>query len=284
MNRLLKAEKKIRNKENKQGLAPYSVKTFEKALLSSPNSSYLWVKYAAYVLEGFGADKAREIFEAAVEKVDSTEEREKLNVYLAWMNFENHFGTEETFLKATSKALNVNSIESVLRHKALKHLQKGQMEDCEEAFKYLCKKFAKNLRNWEDLLKFYLVDLKNEDKFEECLKRGLQVHRDSVELRKKVASLYYEIGESEKGKTLFENLVSEKPKRSDLWTVYIQLEEKKAGGVEVVRDLYERVMYSKLSPKTFKTIAKKYYEFELRNNNQEKANEIANRFNIMIDP
>lgn len=283
MSKLLKAEKKIRNKENKQSQAPHSIKTYEKVLLSSPNSSYLWVKYAAFVLDSFGLERSREVFETAIKRIAPTEEREKLNIYLAWMNLENAFGNEESFLKATSKALNTNDIEVVLRHKAFKHLQKENFEDCEESLKYLCKKFGKNLKNWEDLLRFYLVNLKDEEKFEECLRRGLQVHKDSVDLRKKAAMLYYEIGESEKGRTLFENLVSEKPKRSDLWVIYIQLEEKVAN-LDAVRDLFERVMYSKLSPKTSKTLARKYYEYELSNNNKEKANEIANRFNIITDP
>jgi hypothetical protein len=41
MLKLLKAEKKIRNKELKQTSAPSSSRSYEKALLTSPNSSYL---------------------------------------------------------------------------------------------------------------------------------------------------------------------------------------------------------------------------------------------------
>jgi rRNA biogenesis protein RRP5 len=282
MNKVLKAEKKIRKKETQQSLPPHSEKSYQKALLTSPNSSYLWIKYAAFALDQFGVERARSVFEQACKQVSQVELREKLNVYLAWMNLESHFGDENSFEQATAKALTVNENSPVLRHKALKFLQKGKLEDCEEILRYRCRKDSKNLKTWEDLLKFYLQSLKDEEKFDECYKKALQSLKDSLDLKKITAGLYYENGEYEKGKTIMENLINEKPKRSDFWIFFIQREEK-AGNLEMVRDLYERVLYKKLSPSSFRQISKSYHEFELKHGHPEKANEISNRFNITLE-
>lgn len=282
MNKLLKSEKKIRKKEN-SSLPPHSVKTFERALLSSPNSSFLWIKYAAFALDQFGIERAREVFEKATKQISQVEIREKLNLYLAWMNLESKFGSEESFEEVVKKGLIVNENDPVLKHKAFKLLEKGKLEESEQVLVYRCKKNSKCLKNWEDLLRFYLKEMKDEDKFDEAYRKALQCLRDSVDLKKTVAGLYYENEEGEKAKTIMENLINDKPKRSDFWLFFISNEEK-SGNLDTVRDLFERVLYTKLGPSTQRTISKKYFDLESRLGNTEKATEIANRFNIPLDP
>ena len=279
MLKLLKAEKKIRNKELKQTSAPSSSRSYEKALLTSPNSSYLWIKYSAFLLDTFGLEKSREALQKALKTINSSEERERLNISIALMNLEFSYGSSETFENATSQALFSNNPEKILIHKAKKHLQANSFQQAEETLKILCRKYSKNIENWENLLVFYIKHQKDEEKFQEILNRGLSSLKNPIELKKKAAVLEYTSGSIEKGRTILENLIVEKPKRSDIWAIYLNLEQKH-NSVEQIRDLYERALSNKASQKTISNFAKQYYNYELSRNNKERANDIANRFNL----
>jgi rRNA biogenesis protein RRP5 len=102
-------KKKRRRKEIEQDLtadmhkkAPESNSDFERLLLGSPNSSYLWVQYMSFQLQLSEVDKAREIGKRALQTINFREEQEKMNVWIALLNVENVYGSEET-LEATFK-------------------------------------------------------------------------------------------------------------------------------------------------------------------------------------
>ena len=82
--------------------APESSSDFERVLLGSPNSSYLWIQYMSFQLQLSEIDKAREVAKRALSTISFREEAEKLNVWIALMNLENVYGTEES-LESTFK-------------------------------------------------------------------------------------------------------------------------------------------------------------------------------------
>jgi len=67
---------------------PESTAEFERALLASPNSSFLWIQYMSFLLQLHEVDKARRIGRQALEKIGYREEEEKLNVWMALVNLE----------------------------------------------------------------------------------------------------------------------------------------------------------------------------------------------------
>jgi len=75
---------------------PESTSDFERVLLGSPNSSYLWIQYMSFQLQLSEIEKAREIAKRALNTINFREEREKLNVWIALMNLENVYGTDES--------------------------------------------------------------------------------------------------------------------------------------------------------------------------------------------
>lgn len=102
-------KKKKRRKEIQQDLTadlhtktPESNGDFERLLLGSPNSSYLWIQYMSFQLQLSEIDKAREIARRALRTINFREEQEKLNIWIALLNLENVYGTEES-LEATFK-------------------------------------------------------------------------------------------------------------------------------------------------------------------------------------
>lgn len=76
--------------------APESTADFERLLLGSPNSSFLWIQYMSFQLQLSEIDKAREIGRRAISAINFREEQERLNVWIARLNLENSYGTDET--------------------------------------------------------------------------------------------------------------------------------------------------------------------------------------------
>jgi len=98
-------DKKKRKKKKKVELdltadmhvkTPESTSDFERVLLGSPNSSYLWIQYMSFQLQLSEIDKAREVARRALDTISFREEREKLNVWIALMNLENVYGSDES--------------------------------------------------------------------------------------------------------------------------------------------------------------------------------------------
>ena len=77
---------------------------FERLVVSSPDASLVWVQYMALVMESGELETARSIAKRALERINFRLENERLNIFLAWLNLENSFGTEE----AMASVLKVN--------------------------------------------------------------------------------------------------------------------------------------------------------------------------------
>lgn len=67
--------------------------------MTDSDQSFIWIQYIAFMLENLGADSARRIAERAVKSVSISNEEDKLNLWVAFMNLENNFGSQETLEK-----------------------------------------------------------------------------------------------------------------------------------------------------------------------------------------
>jgi len=92
---------------------PSSALEFERALLASPNSSFLWIQYMSFLLQLHEVDKARAIGRKALDKIALREETEKLNVWMALVNLEIGFGTTESREKVWKEAAEYNDKRTV---------------------------------------------------------------------------------------------------------------------------------------------------------------------------
>ncbi|XP_028075775.1 rRNA biogenesis protein RRP5-like [Camellia sinensis] len=86
---------------------PRSADEFEKVVRISPNSSFVWIKYMAFMLSLADVEKARSIAERALKTINIREESEKLNVWVAYFNLENEYGypPEDAASKIFGRAL-----------------------------------------------------------------------------------------------------------------------------------------------------------------------------------
>lgn len=92
---------------------PESVADFERLLLASPNSSYMWIQFMAFQLQLAEIEKAREIAKRALSAINIREEQERLNVWIALLNLENTYGTEESLDQTFKEAARHNDTKTV---------------------------------------------------------------------------------------------------------------------------------------------------------------------------
>ena len=78
-----------------------------------------------------------------------------------------------------------------------------------------------------------------------------------------VAQIEYSHGSADRGRTIFEGLVSSYPKRLDLWNMYVD-QEVKAGHIEDARHLLDRMCTLNLSVQKVKSVFKKYLRLEMQ--------------------
>jgi rRNA biogenesis protein RRP5 len=93
--------------------APESNADFERLLLGSPNSSYLWIQYMSFQLQLSEVEKSREIGRRAIKTINFREEQEKLNVWIALLNLENVYGTLESLETTFKQAARANDSKTI---------------------------------------------------------------------------------------------------------------------------------------------------------------------------
>ncbi|KAI0361371.1 hypothetical protein OH77DRAFT_1468895 [Trametes cingulata] len=248
---------------------PESNADFERLLLGSPNSSYLWIQYMSFQLQISEIDKAREIAKRALKTINFREEQEKLNVWIALLNLENVYGTDESLESTFKDAARHNDSKTVHLRMAEIFEQSDKPEKAEEQFKRTVKKFSQSSKVWTLFAEHYLKRGMLEEA-RKLLPRSLQ----SLEKRKhlkticKFAQLEYKFGDPERGKTIFEGIVDSHPKRWDMWSIYVDMEAGQ-GDINSVRNLFNRVLALKMTSHKAKSFFKKWLELERRLGDEE---------------
>lgn len=248
---------------------PESVGDFERLIMGNPNSSVVWMNYMAFHLQLSEVEKAREIVERALKTINFREESEKLNIWIASLNLENTFGTEETVEDVFTKACQY--MDSFTMHMKLLSIYQmsEKIEKAKELFKITAKKFgSEKVSIWVAWGEF-LIDNNLIDEAHEVLGNSLKSlpTRNHIEVVRKFAQLEFSKGDPEQGRSLFEGLLADAPKRVDLWNVYID-QEIKHGEKSKAEDLFERVITKKITRKQAKFFFNKWLQFEEQKDDQ----------------
>ena len=125
-----KAEIKIDRTGELDAHGPQSVADFERLLLGQPNSSYLWLSYMAIQLQFSEVTKARETAERAIRTMVHSKdtETEVLNVWVAYLNLENTYGSDETVEEVFKRACERNDVEEMHNRLTSIYIQSGKNE------------------------------------------------------------------------------------------------------------------------------------------------------------
>lgn len=243
---------------------PQSADDYERLLAVSPQSSYLWIQYMAFHVSLTEVALARDVAIRATSAVSFRDEKEKLNVWVAYLNLEHDFGDDASFLRVFQSALQVNHPKRVHLHLVDLYARAGEHEDVEATLATMQKKFRTSKQTWLRALSYYVATRRAFATAAETLQKSLQslpAHKHLAVILK-YGQLLFEHGEVEKARTIFEGVLANYPKRMDLWNVYLDKEIKCGGSVDVVRALFARLLAMDFSPKKMKFLFKKYLAFE----------------------
>lgn len=111
-----------------QHRGPQSSSDFERLLLGSPNSSYIWIRYASFHIQLSDAFHAREVLRRALDTIHFREERERFNVWISLLNLECTFGDEEKLKMVFQEAIKANDPKTIHLRLASIQQQAGNHE------------------------------------------------------------------------------------------------------------------------------------------------------------
>ncbi|CCH60604.1 hypothetical protein TBLA_0D00960 [Henningerozyma blattae CBS 6284] len=242
---------------------PESVADFERLIIGNPNSSVVWMNYMAFQLQLSEIEKAREIAERALKIINFREEAEKLNIWIAMLNLENTFGTEETLEDVFKRACQYMDSYTIHNKLISIYQMSEKLDRAAELFKTTAKKFgSEKLSIWTSWGDFLLAQ-NNAQEARAILANALKSlpKRNHIDIVKKFAQLEFAKGDAERGRSLFEGLIADAPKRIDIWNVYLD-QEIKINEKKKVEDLFERVFTRKITRKQAKFFFNKWLVFE----------------------
>ncbi|XP_057496360.1 rRNA biogenesis protein RRP5 [Actinidia eriantha] len=270
---IMAAEERLLEKD-----VPRSADEFEKLVRSSPNSSFIWIKYMAFMLSLADVENARSIAERALKTINIREETEKLNIWVAYFNLENEYGNppEEAVQKIFQRALQYCDPKKV--HLALLGMYERteQPKLADDLLNKMIRKFKHSCKVWLRRIQWLLNQ--NRDDVQSVVKRAvlcLPQHKH-IKFLSQTAILEFKCGVPDRGRSMFEGMLREYPKRTDLWSIYLD-QEIRLGDVDLIRALFERAISLSLPPKKMKFLFKKYLEYEKSVGDEERIESVKTK-------
>ncbi|XP_029596083.1 protein RRP5 homolog [Salmo trutta] len=272
-----KALTKLETELMDPGLRPQTAASFERLLLSSPDSSLLWLQFMAFHLQATQIEQARAVAERALKTISFREEQEKLNVWVALLNLENLYGTEESLQKVFERAVQFCEPMPVYQQLADIYAKCQKTKEAEGLYKTMVKRFRQEKAVWLSYGTF-LLQQGQSDAASALLQRAIKSlpNKDNVDLIAKFAQLEFRYGDVERGKTMLDKILTSYPKRTDLWSVFIDLMVKH-GSQKEVRAVFDRVIHLSVAVKRIKFFFKRYLEYEKKNGTPESIQAVKEK-------
>ncbi|XP_018405651.1 PREDICTED: protein RRP5 homolog isoform X1 [Cyphomyrmex costatus] len=269
-------EREIRQREEAlmSNRAPNSIDQFDRLILSSPDSSLVWLQYMAHHLQATEIDKARAVAKRAIKTINFREENERLNVWNAWLNLESRYGNVEFLNDVFREAVRTNDAYKVYMHMLTIHADAGRKIELEKLIDTVISKFKQDPQTWIDC-GAALLKIGMKEKSRQIMQRALQSLPVSqhVNLLVRFANLENKLGDKERAQTLFENILSSYPKRIDVWSCYIDCLIK-SNDIDLARKVLEQACVQTLSPRKMKILFMKFINFEEKYGTSEAVNRV----------
>jgi len=241
--------------------APRAAEDFERLLLGSPNSSYVWIRYMSFQLNLTEIERARQVGERALRTIELAEHKERFNIHAALLNLEKAHGDEQTLAAAVARALQGCDAKDVYMHVALVHERAGDAPLADAAYEVAAKKFRAHPDVWIAWMSALMIR-NAQAAAKTVLQRSVEAlpRAKHVEVISKFAQLEFRHGLAERGRTVFDGVLANYPKRVDVWNIYIDMELRQ-GESEPTRHLFERVTSLRLSSKKMKYFFSRYLTY-----------------------
>ncbi len=279
-------EDDIRQKENAiQGgtSVPESPADFERMLVGEPNSSYLWIQYMVHHLMSVNIDSARKVAERALRTIGFREDAEKYNIWVAYVNLEHKYGDDSSLDTVFKRA--VNESRGKYLHINLAEVYRGadDLKNAELVFEKALKKYKKSKKVWI-AYQHYRLQINDPAGAKALLGRSMQSlsKHKHIEVITKYAIAEFEFGSAERGRVIFEDMLTNFPKRTDLWHIYVD-QEVKYKNIRHARGVFERMTTIKSSTKNMKAAFKKFITFEAKYGDKISQEECKKKMRMYVE-
>jgi rRNA biogenesis protein RRP5 len=265
-----KLEEELDRFERQGEKAPSSPDEFEKMLLANPNSSYVWTQYMAFLINLQQIEGARAVAEKALRQMSVSNNDDRVNMWVAYMNLENIHGTAESLTSVFKRAC-LHCDDQLSIHERLADILSATKK--KEQLVQLCRSMATKYRHyprvWERLGKA-LIDGGKRDQQKRIMQdmaRSLNKNEQALVLVH-LAIHEYKLGSVEQGRSIFEGLVANFPKKSDVWSAYLDqevgaLQRKEAhASLQGSRTIFERASTTSFPPKVMQAFLTRFLTFE----------------------
>ncbi|XP_065088684.1 protein RRP5 homolog [Ochlerotatus camptorhynchus] len=259
------AEKRIREIEDEladESIDPHTPDQFDRVMLAQPNSSLLWIRYMVFHMESAEVEKARAVARRALKTINFREEDERLNVWIALLNLELRYETVETFKEVLQEAVQYNDPFKVYSRVIEIAIDCGKTPEALEIIDILQKRFRRQPEMWLLIADSY-YKIGHSIKVKPLLSKALKSleNKEHIPLIVKFAFLYNRNSERDEAHILFEQIITSYPKRTDIWSQYVDMLVKD-GLIDVARQTLDRAIAQRLPMKNMKTLYTKYVAFE----------------------
>ncbi|KAI1777685.1 nucleic acid-binding protein [Hypoxylon cercidicola] len=262
---------------------PRTAVDYEQLLNRQPNSSALWIEYMAHQMQVSELTKAREVAERAITTISSTEETEKLNAWIAYLNLEVRFGNNDSVDEVFKRACQVNDQQEVYQRLASIYVQEDKASKADDLFQTLVKKFgATSPEVWYNYAHWLHAVQNQPEKARALLPRATQAlpNHARFPLMTKFAALEFNSPHRnpELGRTMFEGLLATFPKRFDLWNQLLDHEDVPGADKTTIRDVFERATKVKgLKARAAKKWFKRWADWEEKNGDHKSRDKVSAR-------
>jgi len=261
---------------------PKSAEEWRRKIVSDPHNSELWIKFLSFHLYSTEVEQARLVAEEALKTIDFGLIEERLNIWVALINLEIMFGNDDSVKKIVGRALEHNDQIKIYNHLISTYIERDEIQKAEETHKKIVKKFRKDKQVWFKYIQF-LMTQKRFDEANAIFKRSLQSidkksHMECISNFGRMCLVHDDVN---RGLTIFEKVLSDFPKRTDIWSIYVDALIKK-NLVDEAREIFTRILNLTISSKQSKSFFKRYLDFEKKYGSesvvQEKSLEFIQRF------
>uniref|UniRef100_A0A0A9H7P8 Suppressor of forked domain-containing protein n=1 Tax=Arundo donax TaxID=35708 RepID=A0A0A9H7P8_ARUDO len=199
---------------------PQTPDEFEKLVRSSPNSSFVWIKYMACLLVLADVEKSRAVAERALKTISVREEEEKLNVWVACINLENDYGSprEHAVKKIFQRALQYCDPEKVHLALLAMYEKTEQYQPADELLDRMTKRFKTSCKIWLYRIQFALKQGKDVE-YIKCIVNSALLslpQRERINFLTQIAVQEFKCGMPEQGRSRFELILREYKKKGPL--------------------------------------------------------------------
>ncbi|KAL6523766.1 rRNA biogenesis protein rrp5 [Orobanche gracilis] len=136
-----------------------------------------------------------------------------------------------------------------------------QYKLADELLDKMSRKFKHSCKIW--LRKIQSLLRRNSDGIQSVVNRALLSlpRHKHIKFISHTSILEFKCGVPDRGRSMFEGMLREYPKRTDLWSIYLD-QEIRLGDVDLIRALFERAISLSLPPKKMKFLFNKYLVYE----------------------